>query len=81
MSNNKIRLKNDPSRGIEIHEGKSGYVKFDGEWKKELKFLGLVYNGKEETIRADTRKGSKLEIGEETRDVFALLKALKPEYE
>lgn len=81
MSNNKIRLKNDPSRGIEIHKEKSGYVKYDGEWIKELKFLGVVYNGMTETLRSETRKGTKLEIAEETGNVLALLRELRPSYD
>jgi hypothetical protein len=39
---------------------KSGWVKKEGEWVKELKFLGLVYNGERDELRADTRNGSKL---------------------
>lgn len=35
-------------------------MKKHGVWLKPLKLLGLVYDGEEGTLRASTRKGSKL---------------------
>lgn len=39
---------------------KSGWVKFNGEWLKPLKFLGLEFDGNKSELSANTRKGSKL---------------------
>jgi len=58
LDNNPISL---PSYGIYEKEG-SGYVKRDGKWIKPLKFLGLVYDPFTDTLKANTRKGSKLEL-------------------
>lgn len=80
MSNKPIKVTGDEKRGIKIHPEKSGYVKYDGEWKKELKFLGVVYNGEKETLRAETRNGSTLEIEKETGNILKLLGELKPQY-
>lgn len=41
--------------GIVFHKGKSGFVKKDGVWLKEFKFLGMIYNGLTDEWGADTR--------------------------
>jgi len=48
--------------GIEINYEKSGWVKVNGIWKKPLKFLGLKYDGNTDTLQAETRMGSRLEM-------------------
>lgn len=60
----KPRLKSSQysSYGIEFNKEKSGYVKKEGIWLKELKFCGLVYNGENNTLRSDTHKGKRLQI-------------------
>jgi len=50
---------------IEYAEEKSGEIKTAGVWKKVLKFLGLVYDGDKDQLRAETRKGSKLIMDKE----------------
>jgi len=47
------------SLGFVMHEEKSGFVKRVA-WLKDLKFLGLIYDGIFDTLRSDTRKGAKL---------------------
>jgi hypothetical protein len=39
---------------------KTGWVKYDGKWLKELSFLGLTYNGTIRQLRSTTRKGNTL---------------------
>lgn len=46
---------------IYFNLSKSGWVKRNGEWLKPLKFLGLEYDGKTNTLKAKTRKGSELQ--------------------
>lgn len=46
--------------GITFNEKKCHHIKRDGIWLKELKFLGLSYNGWTKELRASTKKGSKL---------------------
>jgi len=60
FSNQEINIAIPENTGIVINESKSGYVKYDGEWKKPLKFLGLEYDGK--YFKANTRKGSQLRM-------------------
>lgn len=43
---------------VEYSTEKSGYVVFNGQWMKPLKFLGLEFDGV--TLKANTRKGSNL---------------------
>lgn len=81
FSNSPIELNSDPVAGINIHEGKSGYVKKNGIWLKPLYFVGMLYNGWTDSISGHTRKGSRLNIENESRDLFDLLKELKPSYE
>jgi hypothetical protein len=50
------------SLNIKIKEEKSGYVKYEGQWKNPLKFCGLEYNGSTGRIRAATRRGSTMEF-------------------
>jgi hypothetical protein len=56
---------NNPRLGMLVNESKSGMVKEDGKRLKELKFLGMVYNPREDTLRSDTRNGKSLKLGED----------------
>lgn len=47
--------------GCYLSDSKSGWVKKDGKWIKPLKFLGLIYDGRNQSLTANTRKGSTLE--------------------
>jgi len=42
-------------KGIIHNEEKSGWIKKNGRWIKELKFLGLVYNPWTKELRSETR--------------------------
>jgi len=48
------------TNNIKFNLDKSGWVKKDGIWLKPLKFLGLEYDGKTDTLKGATRKGSTL---------------------
>jgi hypothetical protein len=65
FSDQEIEIEPPQDTGIVINQSKSGYVKWNNEWLKPLKFLGLEFDGKE--IKANTRKGSKLEITEDIK--------------
>jgi hypothetical protein len=67
----------DPKSGINIHPGKSGWVKYGGEWLKPLKFLGLEFNGKE--LYANTRNGSKLLLTKDVRQAVHAINTLEHE--
>jgi len=69
FSNQPIEIEPPSDTGIEINADKSGYVKWEGKWLKPLKFLGLEFDGTR--FRAQTRKGSNLEMDE---DIQLLLK-------
>jgi hypothetical protein len=81
FSNKPIELKSDPYAGINIHEGKSGYVKYAGVWQKTLYFVGMLYNGWTDMISGHTRNGSRLNIERESENLFELLREIKPDYE
>ena len=49
------------SADISFNLEKSRWVKKDGEWLRPLKFLGLEYDGKTETLRGVPRSGKALE--------------------
>jgi hypothetical protein len=49
--------------GVSVNESKSQWVKKEGAWLTDLKFLGITYSGLNETIKASTRKGATLEFG------------------
>jgi len=44
--------------GIRISPAKSGWVRRSGTWLKPLKYLGLTYDGEQDTLRASTRNGA-----------------------
>jgi len=59
-----VKLTNNSKLGILINHTKSGMIKQNGEWLKEFKFLGMIYNPFDQTIRSHTRKGARLELGQ-----------------
>lgn len=67
-SNADFTVQGDPSRGIHLHEQKSGWVKRHGKWIKPLKFLGLTFDGK--NFSASTRKGSRLVFARSVRSAL-----------
>jgi hypothetical protein len=48
--------------GIQFHPEKSGYIKQDGVWLKPLKFCGMIYDGWNDKLYSQTKKGNHLEI-------------------
>lgn len=59
---NYFEIKDDPANGIVHNLDKSGWIRKDGVWLKELKFLGLIYNPWDKTVRSETRAGRKARI-------------------
>jgi len=60
-------IRDRPHVGINLHPDKSGWVKRDGIWIKELKFLGIIYDPVKKSIRAasnplTSKIGSTLEL-------------------
>jgi hypothetical protein len=48
--------------GLEMEPAKSRYVKLEGEWLDSVKFLGLRFLPKENTIMSDTRGGTRIKF-------------------
>lgn len=46
-----------PSAGVFPKPAASAWVKYDGVWKKDLKFVGCLYNGESGNLYANTRSG------------------------
>jgi len=76
FSDHPFEIKGDVWKGINIHEKKSGWVKWEGKQLKPLKFLGLIYH--EGLLRAETRKGSKL-IANSMHEAYSVLTTWKAE--
>ena len=68
-------VKDDPNKGIILNLEKSGWVKYDGKWLKPLKFLGLKFDGTK--LKAETRKGSELELTELQRELLLTAEELE----
>ena len=43
--------------GIELKESKSGWVKYENEWKKDLRFVGIRLHGPKRELYANTHSG------------------------
>lgn len=78
FSNKDFTIKDDPDKGIFLNTEKSKWIKRDGEWMGELKFLGLVYNPWKDTLRGNTRKGSTLEFNRKANNIHTLLRKFQP---
>lgn len=72
-----FHIRDSPDEGIVIHPEKSGWVKRDGVWLKPLKFLGLEFDG--ETLRANTRNGSRLVLNGDVRKALHFINQLEHE--
>jgi len=55
-------IKDDPANGIIHNQEKSGWIRSNGVWHKELKFLGLIYNPWTGEVRSETRAGRSARI-------------------
>jgi len=63
--------------GIELAPEKCGWVRYNGEWLKPLKFLGMEYDGSTDTFRASTRNGATLEFKGGPSAIPGLLRELE----
>jgi retron-type reverse transcriptase len=61
--------------GIIINKEKSGWIRYNGKTVKPLKFLGLVWDGKD--LRADTRKGATLGADENIKSMLNTLDGIR----
>lgn len=53
-----FEIKDNPENGIILNREKSGWIRRDGEWKSQLKYLGLKYNWEDQSLEGATRNGS-----------------------
>jgi hypothetical protein len=67
-SDSMFEIKGDSDLGINLHEGKSGWVKRYGSWENDLQYLGLKYSPSDNSLSGNTRKGSRLKLSQEYRD-------------
>jgi hypothetical protein len=75
-----IELEDDEELGIEIAQQKTHDVKIEGEWKRNLQFLGLLYHWQEGRITINTRSGIIMDPGKEELDmILTLRKNLMPQ--
>lgn len=68
-----FQIQDDPYNGLEIAKEKSGWVKWNGEWTKPLKFLGITYDGRDNSLRASTREGATLEVKGSVKEMLLAL--------
>nr|YP_009722330.1 hypothetical protein [Morchella importuna]QGN66732.1 hypothetical protein [Morchella importuna] len=73
-------LLHENNTGATLSTEKSEWVKINGVWAKNLKFLGLTYYPTDDTLGASTRKGSKLTLAKFILAGFTqkLVEAIKP---
>lgn len=64
------KSKLDPVAGVTAKESKSGWVKFNGQWLKEMKFVGLSYDGLVGVLSAATHSGKTKAIRWEENEAF-----------
>lgn len=69
LENWKQKLEGSES-GVELKPEKSGFVKYDGIWKKDLSFVGANYRGPERTLYANTHSGKTWKYEWERKDEF-----------
>jgi len=74
----KFKVFDDPSLGVRISSDKSGWIKEDGIWKKDFKFLGLTLT-KDGIWKASTRNGSDLELGRDIKVIMRRIEELEKE--
>lgn len=78
FSNSPIEIKDDPDKGIYLNKEKSHIIKENGVWKRDIKFLGLVYHHATDQLSAHTRYGSRLEFNRKAENIHEVLKQVKP---
>jgi hypothetical protein len=77
--NKAFTIKDIPEQGIVHNKEKSGWIKKDGVWLKELKFLGLIYNPWEGRLRSETRAGRAERIEDSLIELWEEIKYDKDE--
>lgn len=73
-SDEEFEIKDFPKKGIEHAPEKCGWIKKDGKWLKELKFLGLVYNPEDGSLRSETRSERSIRLGDDLMELWDELK-------
>nr|YP_009722328.1 hypothetical protein [Morchella importuna]QGN66730.1 hypothetical protein [Morchella importuna] len=58
--------------GIKVNTEKSFVVKENGQWIKELKFLGMIYDPFSDVLKSQTRKGNSLSLTLSAAKYFGL---------
>jgi uncharacterized protein YbcI len=53
--NETFQIRDFPEMGVVHNMEKSGWIRKNGKWLKELKFLGLIYNPWTKELRSETR--------------------------
>lgn len=66
--------------GIDFNLSKSGWIR-EGGVAKEFKFLGIKINYETQSLQAETKKGSTLEMGLNDDRIFEVLAFVKKIYE
>lgn len=61
---------NTRESGVELKESKSGFVKFEGKWIKDLEFVGARYVGNERSLYANTHSGKTWKYEWEEKEDF-----------
>ena len=61
---------NTRESGVELKESKSGFVKFEGKWIKDLEFVGARYVGEERSLYANTHSGKTWKYEWEEKEDF-----------
>jgi hypothetical protein len=74
FANKDFEIKDLPALGIVHNPEKCAWIKRDGKWLKELKFLGLIYNGVEGTLRSETRSGRSIRIQDSLIELYESIK-------
>jgi hypothetical protein len=72
-------IRDFPQEGIIHNNEKSGWIKKDGVWLKELKFLGLIYNPWTEELRSETRSSRTARIENSLIELWEEIKYDKDE--
>lgn len=75
-SDRPFEIQEEPDLGVLLNKEKSDWVKKDGLWLTDLKYLGLKYSPFDDSLSGNTRKGSRLQLSVEYRD--KILKVFLP---
>jgi len=60
----------DPTSGIVHADNKTRWIRVNGKWLREIKFLGLIYNPWDKTLRSETRSERRIGIDQNLIDIW-----------